>query len=807
MSEHDAAPQPLSRVDGLGGGPHRGHAPPEVRSSTAHYLEPESGLVEARGETGHARRPVSPRLLLRLKGTILGVFAALAVPAGAAIWLGLHPVYRAEALLEVRSLVPRFVQRTEETGLIPQYQQYLRTQVDIMTSATVLNRVLGREDVRQTAWYQEPDVPLARLRGVQDNPLERLQEAVVAGPRPGTELISIAVDARAPGDAAVMANGVLDEYLEFSRERLSDEDQGLFRQLDDERKKLEIQIGFSEGIVAEARKDLRTGSPDELIAQRRVRLDQLDAEVAQLAEQIEYRQQQLRELEAVSASQPAGADSGGAAVRYTDDAEWRRLYGEWRAAQQRADEAALQFQPAHPLRMRLEKTVEGARALVEERQAQLDKLAELGLPQPTSLPTSEAVAANPRALRHEVRQLELQKELRERRAKELRDSFEHEFNTAESLRKHSEDLDRHQTRLRAVQNRLCELEEKGRVPATIRTIGRAVPPARPYSDKRLRLSLAALVAALAAGLACAYLRTALSPQVQEVGDVNRSLRGAFLGYLPFEQGLGPLALEGEAGPGEGEAGASPHPLYAECVRMIRTALLNRLEGEVELRGPGGQVVQLASAGPGSGKSTLAVLLARSLAQSGKRVLLVDADMHRPSLAQHFAIALSPGLLDLLARGQGGAGGAREGEAGAREGEAGASPYHATSIPTLSVLPSGRSTRQEDQELLVNGTFSTLLAQWRGRFDFILLDGPPLLQSADAAILSRHADGTILVVRQRHCRRMALVEALAVLSSAGGKLLGTVFVGSGHEQVYGYGYGYAPGQSYRPGSAADQPLLE
>ena len=75
MSEHDAAPQPWSRVDGLGGGPHRGHAPPEVRNSTAHYLEPESGLVEARGETGHARRPVSPRLLLRLKGTILGVFA------------------------------------------------------------------------------------------------------------------------------------------------------------------------------------------------------------------------------------------------------------------------------------------------------------------------------------------------------------------------------------------------------------------------------------------------------------------------------------------------------------------------------------------------------------------------------------------------------------------------------------------------------------------------------------------------------------------------------------------------------------
>jgi capsular exopolysaccharide synthesis family protein len=184
-------------------------------------------------------------------------------------------------------------------------------------------------------------------------------------------------------------------------------------------------------------------------------------------------------------------------------------------------------------------------------------------------------------------------------------------------------------------------------------------------------------------------------------------------------------------------------------------------------------VQITSAGPASGKTTLAVMLGRSLAQSGKRVLLVDADVRRPSLARHFAFEPSPGLMDVLA-----------------DSTAEVRGIRVTSVPQLSVLTAGEWTRQEDFELLANGALSSVLERWRREYDLILLDSSPLLGTADGVILSRQVDGTVLVVRERHCRREALVAALATLSAAGGKLLGTVFVGTRHAGMYGYGYGYA-----------------
>lgn len=96
--------------------------------------------------------------------------------------------------------------------------------------------------------------------------------------------------------------------------------------------------------------------------------------------------------------------------------------------------------------------------------------------------------------------------------------------------------------------------------------------------------------------------------------------------------------------------------------------------------------------------------------------------------------------------------------------------------------------------MANGAFASLLHQWRGAYDLVLLDSAPLLGMADAGIIAGRVDGTVLVVRERYCRREAVLEALATLSAAGGKLLGTVFVGSGRFGGYGYGYAYSHGYS-------------
>jgi Mrp family chromosome partitioning ATPase len=91
------------------------------------------------------------------------------------------------------------------------------------------------------------------------------------------------------------------------------------------------------------------------------------------------------------------------------------------------------------------------------------------------------------------------------------------------------------------------------------------------------------------------------------------------------------------------------------------------------------------------------------------------------------------------------------------------------------------------EEIANGAFKTCIGQLRQQYDIILLDSSPILPVADATILSGQVDGTIMVEREFVSRRAHVANALARLDSAGGLLLGTVFIGSGDGEDYGYGY--------------------
>ena len=102
-----------------------------------------------------------------------------------------------------------------------------------------------------------------------------------------------------------------------------------------------------------------------------------------------------------------------------------------------------------------------------------------------------------------------------------------------------------------------------------------------------------------------------------------------------------------------------------------------------------------------------------------------------------------------------------------------------------VLPAGRVGAQADSELLANGVLAGRVRDWRAKFDVVLFDSPPLLPSADARILAGHMDGMILVVRQNHCRRDAIGDALTHVQHAGTPLLGLVFVGHLRGSRYGH----------------------
>jgi len=704
--------------------------------------------------------------LWRYKWTMLIVTALIAPLGIAAAWVSSRPEYEASAEIHVGSKMYHLVYETEESGQIPSYERYLRTQANIMRSPALLERLKDREDVRRTAWYNAEPSFMDKLLDRSTDPFDRLNESLQAEPVHGTEVLEVSMRTPNPRDAATIVNALVAEYMSYISDQFTADDKRLLDELQQDERTLKSSIAFSSEAAARARRLLGTSTPDTLVSQQRVRLDQEEGDLHEMELELDILTRQHDELLAAQqAATTQPAEAAPPTIVYQQDTEWRRLNDELDRAQHRLAEVSAQFRAQHPTRVKVEMEVKFAQERLAERERVLDELP----------PTDPALAANGAAgtdngllpqnvnvLERRMQQTQMQREIKESSIARMREEYKAVFEAAETLRVESENVTTLTDRLNRVQQRQRELLEKGRVPPSVRPISAATPASRPANaGKRIKLSLMAVCAAFAAGLGAAYVRFMLDPHVAEADDVHRNLHSPFLGYLP-------VVSSGSRFPFEVSAAQS------EAIRVVRTALLHRLHAS------GGNMVQITSADQGSGKSTVAILLARSLAQLGKRVLLVDGDVRRPTLERHFSLQGRPGLLSMLK--------------GATGAEA-IVPLRA--IPSLSVLPAGRTENNQDVELLANGNFSALLQQWHSEYDFTIVDGPPLWGSADAGILSRQVDGTVLVVRGGHCRRSSLADGLAMFAACGGRMLGTVFVGmraggTYYGQAYGYGYGYGAG---------------
>ena len=216
---------------------------------------------------------------------------------------------------------------------------------------------------------------------------------------------------------------------------------------------------------------------------------------------------------------------------------------------------------------------------------------------------------------------------------------------------------------------------------------------------------------------------------------------------------------------------------AEAYRLLRTNILFALPDEGSCR-----VIGVTSALGGEGKSTTSLNLAYTLAEAGKRTLLVEADMRLPTIARRLGLEKGYGLSHLLA-------GLCAGEEAVRESGL---------KELLRVLPSG-DIPPNPSELLGSAQMRASLAALSKDFDFILLDLPPIGEVSDALVVSQLTNGMLLVVRQNYATRAAVAEAMRQLQYAQAKVLGFVLTcAGGHGGKYGtyrkrgLGYGYAQG---------------
>jgi polysaccharide biosynthesis transport protein len=328
---------------------------------------------------------------------------------------------------------------------------------------------------------------------------------------------------------------------------------------------------------------------------------------------------------------------------------------------------------------------------------------------------------------------------------------------------------------------------------------------RPVRDGLVGFALGLMLA-----LVLAFLREALDTRVRSAEEIGERLgRVPLLARLPTpsrrlraEQRLAMLV--------------DPHGVQAESFRMLRTNL------EFAALGRDVRAVLVTSAVEQEGKSTTSGNLAIAIARAGKRVVLVDLDLRRPTIAGFFDLK-GPGLTEVvlghaalddalvsvaltdlvpsghLASGNGGSG--RNGNG--TNGKSGGNGHNGFVTGRLKVLPAG-PIPPDPGEFVGTPAVSEILRRLREQADVVVIDTPPVLRVGDAMALSPSVDGVLVVARMKAVRRRTVAELARQLGTSPTPILGFVVTGAQEEEDYdAYGYGHRRGHYYgRPPADAE-----
>ncbi|BCG60558.1 CpsD/CapB family tyrosine-protein kinase [Paenibacillus sp. URB8-2] len=210
---------------------------------------------------------------------------------------------------------------------------------------------------------------------------------------------------------------------------------------------------------------------------------------------------------------------------------------------------------------------------------------------------------------------------------------------------------------------------------------------------------------------------------------------------------------------------NPRSTVSEAFRALRTNIdFSSVDDKI-------QVIMVTSSGPEEGKSTVTANLAAAYAQADKKVVLIDADMRKPTGHRTFSLSNRYGLSSLLSQ-----------QANLDE------VIQGSEVPNLSIITSG-PIPPNPAEMLASNRMSAVLQELRQRFDIILIDTPPLLAVTDAQIMASKSDGVIMVVSYGRVKRDIAVKAKANLDRVGGRVLGVVMNNVKRKASEGYYYYY------------------
>lgn len=326
---------------------------------------------------------------------------------------------------------------------------------------------------------------------------------------------------------------------------------------------------------------------------------------------------------------------------------------------------------------------------------------------------------------------------------------------------------------------------------TVNVVDEATPPTAPIRPNKPRNLVAGMIVGLILGITLAFVQEALDSSVRTTEEAERLVNAPALAVIPIEADGRRRRKQFSPGHPIGATGIHsvgmevlkrPSSPLAESFRSLRTSVLL----STAPRPP--QSLLVTSAQVGEGKTSNSTNLAMSFAQRGGPVLIIDADLRRPSIAKTLGIPNERGLSSFLT--------------GAHSLEQVIVQYDR--VPNLWVLPAGPRP-PDPAELLSSKMMEATLRDLMKRYSQIVIDSPPLLLVTDAVVLSAMVDGVILVVASGATARGALTRAHRILENAGARVLGIVLnkVDMRFDTYYGSYYG-SYRQSYYDELAVSNP---
>ncbi len=673
---------------------------------------------------GDLFRIVRQRLILVLSVWILLIGATIGITWA---WATYYPSYKADVLVQVESYRPGTDKDEDKLQVnVQNIEMEVKNQAVLVASADVLKATLEAPEVKATAWYEE-------LVGRNDPTLsleDELKDIISATPIPSSSFMLVSVRGRVPKDLPDIVNTLVDKYVrqvnELTKSRYRDELDRLQRESSLAKTALDQKNAEVDQFREGAPVATLTGTGINVIGEELMTLSALRTEL----EMQKLGRKQLYETfrNASPDELPVTADMQAA---ITNDPVLFALRQQVDEIDGRLQNMINSLGPRHRQVLQVATALENLRnRLMAGEMEKLNRLRneQIQLAQMDYLQAQEQELSLAEKIEDTAAK---QRDLDRKVARYLRMLEEREvLKTAyEDLQKQRDDLS-------------MQLRQEKTV--HIQVANKALPPKRRDIPKWLINMPVGIVVGLLLAVGLAVLLELADASVRTPRDVTRHASIPVLASIP--------ALDDEEVEIDRIEMASinaPHSVVAEAFRQLRTNLFFAAPAEHQ------NALLITSPGASDGKTTVALNLAASIAISGRRVLLVDANFRRPALRTLLPNLPAEGLSNILV------------------GQSKLADVLATSdIPGLDVVATG-PTPPNPAELLGSTYLREMLSDARTRYDQVIFDGPPILLVSDATVLAGAVDGVVLVCRFRDTARGALLRARNQLDAINARVLGGV----------------------------------